>query len=352
MRVMPNQAEMDKAFRNRDSSYDGLFFVGVRTTGVFCRPSCPARKPLPENVDFFQTTKEALFAGYRPCKRCEPLKSSGEIPPWVARLIARVEADPSARIRDRDLRALGVEPAKLRRFFIARFGMTFQAYCRALRLGRAFDAIRGGARLDYVILGHGYESHSGFRDAFFKRFGKPPGSMRDGDYIRIGWIETPIGPMLAGATARGVCLLEFTDRRMLEAQMDTLARRIRLPALPGESEIIEQLRSELDRYFAGALERFSVPLEYPGTDFQVSVWKKLLEIPYGATRTYEEIARALGTSNAVRAVGRANGLNRIGIVIPCHRVVKKSGELGGYGGGLWRKRRLLELEGALPAVMD
>ena len=344
MKSMPDRAEMEKAFRSRDGSYDGLFYVGVRTTGVFCRPVCPARKPLPENVEFFPTPKEALFAGYRPCKRCEPLKAGGELPAWAAGLLERVESDSSIRIREADLREAGIEPAKARRFFMNKFGMTFQAYCRARRLGRAFDEIKSGKRLDDVILGHGYESHSGFRDAFFNRFGKPPGKTRGEDIIRMAWMETPLGPMAAGASAKKICILEFTDRRMLEAQFDALSRRFRLPIVPGENEIIERLRSELDRYFSGTLKRFSVPLEYPGTEFQARVWKALLGIPYGTTQSYEDVARAIGNPGAVRAVGHANGLNRIAILIPCHRVVNKSGELGGYGGGLWRKKRLLELE--------
>ena len=344
MRPTPNQTEMDRAFRSRDGSYDGIFCVAVRTTGVFCRPSCPARKPLPGNVEFFPTAKEALFAGYRPCKRCEPLKAGGELPAWVSALLERIDQDPSVRIKDADLRALGVEPAKARRFFLSRFGMTFHAYCRARRLGKAFDEIRNGERLDTVILGHGFESHSGFREAFFKRFGKPPGKTRTEDYIRVAWVETPLGPMVAGATATGICLLEFTDRRMLEAQLDTLSRRFELSISPGENELLERLRGELRLYFAGRSKRFSLPLDFPGTEFQVKVWKALLGIPYGETRSYEDIARKLGSPGAVRAVGHANGQNRIGIVIPCHRVVNKNGDLGGYGGGLWRKKRLLELE--------
>jgi AraC family transcriptional regulator of adaptative response/methylated-DNA-[protein]-cysteine methyltransferase len=348
MKPTPNRDEMDRAFRARDGSYDGIFYIGVRSTGIFCRPSCPARRPLPENVEFFENAKEALFGGYRPCKRCHPLGAAGALPAWVAELLSRVESDPAARIKDSDLRASGVEPARARRFFLGRFGMTFQAYCRARRLGAAFDEIKGGARLDDAILGHGYESHSGFREAFFNRFGTPPGKARGADYIRMAWIETPLGPMAAGATTKGVCLLEFTDRRMLEAQFETLSRRFSLPIVPGESALIERLRDELARYFAGTLRTFSIPLEYPGTGFQIDVWRALLDIPYGETRSYEDVARSIGSPGAVRAVGRANGLNRIGIVIPCHRVVNKSGELGGYGGGLWRKKRLLVLEKGEP----
>ena len=344
MKPPPSRTEMDRAFRSRDASYDGIFYVGVRTTGIFCRPSCPARRPLPENVEYFSTPGAALFGGYRPCLRCAPLKAGGEHPDWVSRLLASIDDDPSARVKDGDLRALGLEPAKARRYFLKRFGMTFHAYCRARRLGRAFDEIRNGGRLDDVILGHGYESHSGFREAFLNRFGKPPGKTRGEDQIRVAWIETPLGPMAAGATANGVCFLEFTDRRMLEAQFDALSKRFALAIVPGENELTRRLRSELDRYFAGTLRKFTVPVEYPGTDFQVRVWRALLGIPYGETRSYEDVAREIGSPGAVRAVGHANGLNRVAIVIPCHRVVNKSGELGGYGGGLWRKKNLLAIE--------
>ncbi len=335
---------MIEAFRNRDTSYDGLFYVGVKTTGIFCRPSCPAKKPLAENVEYFPVAREALFAGYRPCKRCRPLESGGELPDWASSLLQQIEQNPTIRIKDGELRKFGIEPATARRFFLKNFGMTFQAYCRARRLGRAFDEIKSGEQLDDVILGHGFESHSGFRDAFFRQFGTPPGKARGEDYLRIAWIETPLGPMVTGATGKGICLLEFTDRRMLEAQLNTLAMKFRMSFSPGENDFTKQLHGELESYFEGRLTQFKVPIEYPGTEFQVKVWQALLEIPYGETRSYEDIAKKLGTPKAVRAVGHANGLNRIGIVIPCHRVVNKNGELGGYGGGLWRKKRLLDIE--------
>ena len=348
MQIIPSTQEMEKAFRERDDAYDGVFLIGVRTTGVFCRPSCPARKPLALNVEFFPTTREALFAGYRPCLRCKPMEAGGALPDWAISLLGRIEKHPSLRLRDADLETLGVEPARVRRLFAKRFGMTFQAYCRARRLGKAFDEIKNGRELDDAVLDHGYESHSGFREAFFKQFGKPPGRVRDGDYVRAAWIETPLGPMVAGASDSGVCLLEFVDRRALEAQLETLAGRFRLPLVPGETESIDALREELARYFDGRLKQFSVSLQFPGTEFQVRVWQALTRIPYGETRSYEDIARELGVPGASRAVGHANGQNRVAIVIPCHRVVNKNGELGGYGGGLWRKKLLLELERGRP----
>ena len=211
-------------------------------------------------------------------------------------------------------------------------------------MGKALEQIRRGVELDDVALGNGYESHSGFREAFAKTFGKPPGRSRSSDCITVGWVESPIGPLVIGATEGGVCLVEFTDRRMLEAQFTTLRTRFDRAIVPGEHAHLEQLQTELTLYFDGKLTEFEVPLVYPGTPFQQKVWNGLLQIPYGQTCSYEELAREVGVPGAQRAVGHANGLNRIGIVIPCHRVVNKGGKLGGYGGGLWRKQYLLDLE--------
>ena len=211
-------------------------------------------------------------------------------------------------------------------------------------MGEAFTQIRQGQKLDDVILGNGYESHSGFREAFARTFGSSPGQSRNGDCIVAAWVESPLGPLVAGATTKGLCLLEFTDRRMLEAQFTTIRQRFGCAVVPGKHEHLEQLQHELRRYFAGKLTEFRVPLVFPGTPFQQKVWQGLLRIPYGETCSYEDLADDIGATGAQRAVGRANGQNRIGIIIPCHRVVNKGGRLGGYGGGLWRKQFLLDLE--------
>jgi len=351
MSTLPPVGEMERAYRERDPSYDGVFFLAVRTTGIFCRPSCPARKPLPANVEFFPTVREAMFAGYRPCLRCRPLEAGGRPPGWAARLLEEVERRPGERIPDGTLRRLGVDPARARRYFLAHYGMTFQAYCRARRLGVALDELRRGADLDDVALGHGFDSHSGFRAAFARAFGTSPGRGRDADCILLAFLESPLGPLVAGATKAGVCLLEFTDRRSLETSLDTVRRRFGCATLPGDTPHLKQLKVDLSAYFAGELRAFTVPVVTPGTPFQEQVWDELRRVPYGETRSYEDLARALGRPKAQRAVGRANGENRIAIVIPCHRVVNKDGGLGGYGGGLWRKRYLLDLErGARPVA--
>ncbi|MEZ4302406.1 MAG: methylated-DNA--[protein]-cysteine S-methyltransferase [Polyangiaceae bacterium] len=351
MSTMPPVAEMERAYLAGDTAYRGLFFLGVRTTGIFCLPGCPARKPLPRNVEYFPSTTAAMTAGYRPCKRCEPL-AQGQQPAWVTGLLADVEREPSARITDGELRRRGIDPATARRYFQRTYGMTFQAFARARRLSGALHVIREGASIDDAVFESGYESHSGFRDAFARAFGASPGKRPSREEVFVTRLDSPLGPLVAGATDAGVCLLEFTDRRMLEKQLRTVGRLFGGPVVPRENRHLETLRAELTAYFAGKLQRPSVPLQYPGTPFQKRVWDELLRIPYGQTRSYEEMARLVGAPRAVRAVGTANGMNRIAILIPCHRVVNKDGRLGGYGGGLRRKERLLALERTGKALSD
>jgi len=344
MSTLPTERTMRRAFLAGDPSYDGVFYTGVKTTGIFCRPSCTARKPRPENVEFFATPREALFSGYRACKRCRPLDADGRPPPWVARLLARLEAMPGERVRAADLRAAGVDPARARRWFQKHYGMTFQAYCRARRLAGAFRQIKGGSPVSDVASESGFESESGFRAAFARTFGAAPVRAAAGEAVVLEWIASPVGPLVAGATDAGLCLLEFSDRRMLEAQLDTLRRRLDAPLVPGRHRWLDALRSQLVEYFDGRRTRFDLPIVIKGTPFQEQVWRALLEIPCGETRSYRDIAEAIGHPGATRAVGTANGMNRIAIVIPCHRVVNADGKLGGYGGGLWRKQFLLDLE--------
>lgn len=343
-RTLPSSSEMMRAFLERDETYDGVFVTGVTTTGIFCRPSCSARKPRPEHVRFFGGVREALFAGFRPCRRCDPVNAHGGTPAWATALLDQIEREPDRRLHDEDLRARGLDPATVRRYFMRHYGMTFHAYARGRRLSGAFDQLRKGVTLDDVALGSGFESHSGFRDAFVRAFGEAPGRSRGADPVVVSWIESPLGPLVAGARAEGICLLEFSDRRMLATQIETVGRRFDAAVVPGDSPHFAPLRDELRDYFAGRLREFTVPVVAPGTPFQERVWAELCRIQYGETRSYEDLARAVGVPGAQRAVGHANGLNRVAIVIPCHRVVNKNGKLGGYGGLVWRKQALLDLE--------
>lgn len=336
--------EMRNAFYRNDSTYDGIFYVAVKTTNIFCRPTCKVKKPLEKNIEFFTSARDALFAGYRACKRCKPLEPAGAQPEWVKKLIEMVDKSSDKRINDGALKKTGIDPARARRYFMNTYGMTFHAYQRSRRLSSALTQIREGSKLDEVILGNGYESHSGFRDAFGKVFGKPPGKSKSSDCVVTTLVESPLGHIILGASEKGLCLCEFTDRRMLEFQMKTLHKRLDAAIVPGTNEHIKLARHELKEYFSGKLKKFSVKLIYPGTEFQQNVWTQLQKIPYGETISYAELAKRVGIPGAVRAAGTANGMNRIGIIIPCHRVVNKSGKLGGYGGGVWRKQWLLDLE--------
>jgi AraC family transcriptional regulator of adaptative response/methylated-DNA-[protein]-cysteine methyltransferase len=334
---------MERARDARDLSYDGIFFIAVKTTGIFCRPSCPAR-PKRENVEFFSKIGDAIAAGYRPCKRCRPELVNGQPPEWIAPIMERVNASPEVRLRASDLRAMNTTPERVRRWFQQNYGMTFSDWSRGIRLSSAFTQLRNGARTEDAMLGSGFESHSGFADALTRSFGESAPAKNGTDCIRMAMIETPIGPMVAAASDKGVCFLEFADRRGFEASCDDMRKRFGAAVLPGENAILKQLREELAKYFAGELRKFSVPIFVRGTPFQEKVWHELRKVPHGQTASYEDIAMRTGNGRAVRAVARANGTNRICILIPCHRIIAKDGSLSGYGGGVWRKRLLLELE--------
>ena len=334
------------AFMDRDRAYDGLFFTAVRTTGIFCRPVCSARKPKPEHVEFFSTSGEALFSGYRPCLRCRPLAQPGSSPEWLRRLLSEVDRDPTRRWKAADLRELGIPPERARRWFQRHHGMTFHAYARARRLGAALARIREGASVSDTAFAHGYASLSGFNAAFRDVLGASPTALADRSLVWLHHCSTPLGPMLVGATDAGICLLEFADRRMLERQLGILAKRLDAAYVPGRPGIVSKFEAWLTGYFDGAPSECQLPLQLLGTDFQVEVWRRLGTIPRGETRSYAELATEVGRPDAVRAVARANGDNRLAIVVPCHRVLGSDGRLTGYGGGLWRKRRLLDLESA------
>lgn len=341
---LPDPVRMYRALVERDPSFLGVFLACVRTTGIFCLPTCGARKPKRENVAFVATVGDALRDGYRPCKVCRPLTPAGEHPDWARALLEEVAAATEPRLGDADLRARGVDPARVRRYFQRTFGVTFHGYQRARRMGEAIAGLRRGASATESALTGGFDSSSGFRDAWHRMFGAAPTRTRRADALVADRVASPLGPLLVVASRRGLALLEFLDRRMLETQIATLRRRFDEPILPGRNAHLERVEDELSRYFRGELRSFEVTLDVPGTPFQESVWRRLREIPCGQITTYAAIARALGRPDATRAVGRANGDNRVAIVIPCHRVVGSDGRLTGYGGGVWRKKRLLELE--------
>lgn len=333
-----------QALVDRNEQYIGTVYIGVKTTGIFCLPTCTARNPKLENVEFYTEAKELLQNGYRPCKICKPTEHAHQPPADVLEAMQMVKARPAEKLRDYELRQRGLSPEKIRRWFKKHHGVTFQAYQRMVRINSAFQSLKKGKSVTTSAYDAGYESLSGFAYTFKKMLGGSPEESKDKAVILISRLTSPLGPMYACATAKGICLLEFTDRRMLETEFRDLQKHLDAVILAGENEHIRQLKEELEEYFAGVRRDFTVPLHAPGTSFQQSVWDALQQIPYGATRSYQEQAAVLQRPEAVRAVASANGHNRIAILIPCHRVIGKDGKLTGYGGGLERKRRLLEHE--------
>jgi AraC family transcriptional regulator of adaptative response/methylated-DNA-[protein]-cysteine methyltransferase len=344
MELLPPSETMYRALVNRDSSFEGIFFAGVRTTGIFCRPTCTAKKPARENVDFFATPSEALHGGYRPCLRCQPMDPDKHPPKLIERLRAEVERAPGGRLTDKELAAMAIDPSTARRQFKRHYGMTFQAYHRARRIGLALREVRRDGRVDEAKNGSGFESASGFREAFTRIFGDPPTAAKDRAGLFAERIETPLGAMLAVADDEGLRLLEFADRRAFERELTILRQRLRTNVVPGEHPHLDAVRAQLADYFSGQKLEFNLPLAPIGSDFQMRAWDVLRSIPVADTRSYSWMAERLGNPGASRAVGRANGTNMICIIIPCHRVIRADGSLCGYGGGLWRKKWLLDHE--------
>jgi AraC family transcriptional regulator of adaptative response/methylated-DNA-[protein]-cysteine methyltransferase len=340
----PSREALYSALLNRDPSYDGHVFVGVSTTGIFCRLTCPARKPKPENVVFFDSIQACIEGGFRPCMRCRPLAQARAREPLVAQLLDGLKADPERVWSEDDILALGLDPSTVRRAFKRHLGVTFLDLARLRQAGRGIDRLAAGTSVIEAQLEAGYESGSGFRNAVARLIGECPAKLKGRELLRADWIETPIGAMLAVADTQRLHLLEFFDRKALPAELIRLREATRSSISFGRAAPIEQIEAELRAYFAGELAAFATPLALHGSAFTKTVWEALVAIPAGQTRSYSGVAAEIGQKAAVRAVARANGANQIAIVIPCHRVIGADGSLTGYGGGLWRKNWLIQHE--------
>ena len=290
--------------------------TGWRKARIFCRLSCSARRRADDRRSF-ATVREALLAGYRPCDRCEPLSEYGTAPSWMTRVLKSAKG---GRLLDPEIRSLGLEPARVRRYVDKHCGrMEAGTDDTATRLSEMLEAESGQDRGTWTAT------------------------------LIVDCIESPLGVLLVAAREEGVCLVEFTDRSRIRSQIERVRQRFGRTELADHPDIT-LLQRELRAYFAGTLNRFTVPTHVAGTPFQQRVWNALERIPYGETRSYEGLADTLGATVAQRAVGRANATNPLSIVIPCHRLVNKSGQLAGYGGLLWRKQALLCLERTNPGV--
>lgn len=333
-----------KALLERQPSFVGVFYVGVKTTSVFCIATCRARKPKLQNVEFYTTYQEAINNGYRPCKICKPNQDAHQPPAQVDTAIRLIEENEPGKITDHRLRAHGISPEVVRRWFNKNYGITFQAYQRMRRMNGAYQDLKHGKKATATAFDAGYESLSGFGYAFKKIVGSSPQKSTDGCIILINRITTPLGPMFAGATYKGICLLEFVGRPTLEAELDDLQRLLQAKIIVGENAHLKQAKNEIAEYFEGTRKKFDVVLQTPGTSFQNSVWKSLRQIDFGETITYAQQAKAINRPRAFRAVARANASNRVSIIVPCHRVIGQDGQPRGYGGGIERKRWLINHE--------
>lgn len=349
---LPPEETLYDALLARSTDYEGSAFVCVKTTGIFCRLSCPARKPKRENTIFVDSIGTCLEAGFRACRRCRPLETAGGKDAIVDDLMRALDAEPERRWMEGDMIRRGYDPSTVRRAFKRHLGITFLDLARYRRLGAAARQLADGGSVIDAQLEAGYESPSGFRAAFARLIGEAPAMTQGRELLYADWMETPLGPMVAVADEAYLHLLEFHDRRGLPAEMERLRRRTRSSIAPGRTPPIEQIETELMAYFKGESGAFNTPLALSGTAFERQVWAKLQDIAPGQTRSYGDIALEINTIKAVRAVAKANGANQIAIVIPCHRCIGSDGSLTGYGGGLWRKQWLLRHEGRMAELFS
>lgn len=341
---LPSNDVLYEALVARDPAFDGRAWVGVTTTGIFCRLTCPARKPKPEHCQFFETAAGALEAGYRACKRCHPLTPGAEADSLVRDLMRSLLDDPGRRWTESRVADAGYDPSTVRRAFRRHFGITFLEMARLHRLREGFRSLSEGTKVIDAQLDAGFDSASGFRAAFSRLLGQAPAQFARGEGLLCDWIETPLGPMVAVADPGSLHLLEFADRRALPTELRKLRAVARGRIGIGRYGPTEQITAELATYFRGERADFQTPLTRHGSAFTKRVWDELQRIPVAETRSYLDIAHAIGQPTATRAVARANGANQLAIVIPCHRVIGADGSLTGYGGGLWRKQKLIDIE--------
>jgi AraC family transcriptional regulator, regulatory protein of adaptative response / methylated-DNA-[protein]-cysteine methyltransferase len=335
------------AVEGRDAGADGSFFYGVRTTGVYCRPGCASRRPLRANTIFFETTAAAQEAGFRPCKRCRPTDGSA-----AARHLAAIEKACSL-LRDSDempslaelANAAGISRFHFHRVFKQITGTTPREYAQTQRLGQFGERLAAGQPVAAAIYASGFGSSSRAYEAAPTGLGMTPGARRRGgrgETIRFVTVETPLGWAIIAATERGICMTALADDR--DTLRMALRQRFPFAELIAEDAGLKQWADRIVRFITAPDHNLDLPLDIRGTAFQARVWRALQKIPLGRTATYSEIAAAIGQPRAVRAVAQACAANKVALLVPCHRVIRSDGDLGGYRWGMERKRELLDRE--------
>ena len=331
------------ALLRRDKLYNDKAWVCVKSTRIYCRLTCGARKPLETNVEFVFSIEDAIKKGYRPCKRCKPDEVLRPISELSQKMLKLLHDEPLKRWDSDSIKELGIDSGTLRRNFQRDFGTTFLQYARQHRLGAIVTDIENGAKIINAQIDAGYDSSSGFVDAIKKQIGSAPSNIKGQCILSAKWIETPIGIMLAIVNDDGLHLLEFAERKGLPTEINNLKKKVGVIIFRSHN-LHGLVEKELNEYFKGVRKSFTVPVTQYGTAFEKQVWKQLQLIQYGKTRSYKEQAEAINNPNAVRAVARANGANKVAIIIPCHRVIGSDGSMTGYAGKIWRKEWLLNHE--------
>ena len=337
-----------QAIQRKDAQFDGTFVFAVQTTGIYCRPSCGARRPRREHVQFFGSAEAAESAGFRACRRCRPREASDrELQQALVEKVCRfIEANPDAPLTlDALGRQVAVSPYHLQRTFKRLLGVTPRQYADTCRLAKLKAQLRDNETVASAAYASGYGSSRSLYERTPAQLGMTPGAYRQGGrgmLIVYAIADSPLGRLLVGATARGVCAVSLGDS---DGELES-ALRAEYPAadIQRDDGALGEWLSALLRHLNGERPRLELPLDVQATAFQRRVWQELQSIPYGSTRTYREIAQALGQPNAARAVARACATNPVSLVIPCHRVVREDGGLGGYRWGLERKRALVARE--------
>ena len=338
-----------QAVLQRDHLFDGCFVYGVRSTGVYCRPSCPSRRPRREMVTFFRSPEDAEQEGFRPCVRCQPQVPERREP--LARLVQDVcriiEAQDSTG--SLTLAALGalvhLDPRYLQKVFKKIMGITPRQYAEKVRLNRLKDVVRAGKDVTTAMYEAGYGSSSRLYEQSSLRLGMTPGTyLRGGRGARIAYTvaDSPLGLLLVAATAKGVCTVSLGDSDLVLAE--SLVREYPAAAIERDDVYLRGHVEAILAYLSGWQPHLDLPLDLRVSAFQWRVYEELRKIPYGSTRSYKEVAEAIGRPGAARAVGRACAANPVALLIPCHRVVREDGGMAGYRWGVSRKESLLGLE--------
>ncbi len=346
---MPPEKRMLAAIVSRDESYDGLFYYGVITTGIFCHPSCTSRSARPENLRFFPTIESAVIAGFRACKRCRPEADNPKVKNLVE--VARyIESYSDERLTLAKLASLAdLSTSRFQRVFKEAFGVSPKVYQDAVRLRQFKQSLKEGNGITDAIYSSGYGSISRVYGEATRHIGMTPKAYRSGgvgEVISYAYRISSLGSLVMAATAKGVCFVQFgEDKESLLVRLQDEFPKAELIASSSQDSIeLDTWMDALDKHISNGAPRPELPLDLRGTAFQMKVWKFLLSIREGDVLSYGELAALIGKPKAFRAVATACGKNRIGVLIPCHRVLRGDGSLGGYRWGLERKRALLDKE--------